>query len=156
MLTFLGRARSGTKRSRKKAEAKKATGGHKGTVYEETYLLNSIKRSLDDRLATLQSEAAAFLPVLMTLGTSSRAHRTAASELQGTLSALEKRIADEVLPHVWHWREREWAAEKADDDRKRDRGEPVPPRNVPDEPERARVERPKLPSTRWQLSILRT
>lgn len=47
------RSSSRTSRSRRRAGLKKAA-GKKGSVYEEMYLLNSIKKSIEVKLAELQ------------------------------------------------------------------------------------------------------
>lgn len=52
---------SKTSGSRRRAALKKAA-GKKGTVYEEMYLLNSLKKTAESRLAELQSAFASLLP----------------------------------------------------------------------------------------------
>ena len=74
-------------RAKQRKEERKRQSGRKGSVHEEAYLHDSLRRLLAERLRTLQLDAAQLLPVLLPLG---GAHRAAASALQGALAALER------------------------------------------------------------------
>ncbi|KAL8292997.1 hypothetical protein RQP46_000691 [Phenoliferia psychrophenolica] len=139
---------SGTSKSKRRGLLKKAA-GKKGSIYEESYLLKSLKKSLEDKLKDFQVDTAGLLPVLLSL--SSTAHRSAAAALQESLAALEVQLAANIV-QLWTWREKEWAEEKLDDLAARDRGETVQKREVEEGLER--IERPKLASTKWRSTIL--
>ncbi|KAM0754229.1 IkappaB kinase complex, IKAP component [Meredithblackwellia eburnea MCA 4105] len=140
---------SKTSRSRRRGNLKKAA-GKKGSVYEETYLLRSIKKSVEDKLGEIQGETAALLPVLLQL--SSVSHRSAAVSLQSSLSQLEAFLADQVEA-VWRWREGEWSREVEEELQAKDRGEFIPKKEEEEE-ELKRVVRPKIAANRWRSSIL--
>ncbi|CEH13826.1 IkappaB kinase complex, IKAP component [Ceraceosorus bombacis] len=74
-----------TAKQRKKEEKKRVT-GKKGSVYEEDYLFESLKKLLGSRLREVQSSTAALVPHLLVL---SGAHRSAASVLSASLSKFE-------------------------------------------------------------------
>ncbi|GAA5870104.1 hypothetical protein JCM1840_003583 [Sporobolomyces johnsonii] len=151
------RSSSKTAKSRRRAGLKKMA-GKKGSVYEEMYLLNSIKKSVEVKLAELQNETAALLPILLTL--SSSPHRTAASSLQSALAALESFLAS-TLSTVWTWRELEWRAEQQEEQRIRDKGDAAllteweaRAKPVEGEDETRRVERPVVPKGKWRVGML--
>ncbi|GJN92512.1 hypothetical protein Rhopal_005542-T1 [Rhodotorula paludigena] len=153
------RRTSRTAGSRKRAALKKAA-GKKGTVYEEMYLLNSMKKSAETRLAELQTETGALLPVLLTLSPTSSEHRAAAFELQRTLSALVSTLS-EAVSTVWDPLEAAWRAEALEEQRVRDSGDPMRvaeweqrPRPVEGEEETKRVERPKVADEKWRIGLL--
>lgn len=50
-----------TAKSRRKEERKKASGGKRGTVWEEEYLLGSLSRTVETRLPSLQSAPTGIL-----------------------------------------------------------------------------------------------
>ncbi|KAI3622987.1 ELP1 [Malassezia furfur] len=79
------RATSRSKAKQKKEQKKKLT-GKKGSIYEESYLLDSVQKLLTTRLGALQRSVGALLPTLLTLST---AHRHAARTLQARVLALE-------------------------------------------------------------------
>ncbi|ORY54599.1 IKI3 family-domain-containing protein [Leucosporidium creatinivorum] len=139
---------SRTARSRRRAGIKKAA-GKKGSIYEETYLLNSLKKSLEVRLAELQGETAALLPILLTLGSSS--HRLAATNLQQELTTLENFLRDSS-DTLWGWREKEWAEESKEEHQLRERGEWVEKPKPEEGTEK--VERPKLAKEKWRIGVL--
>lgn len=176
---------SKTASSRRRAALKRAA-GKKGTVYEELYLLNSIKKTAEVKLGEVQSpslsppslparsrvrhraltssfaphaaETAALLPVLLTLSTTE--HRSAALSLHGALSSLESRLSL-ALDAVWAPREAAWVAERIEEQRVRESGDPVRvaewearPRAVEGEEETRRVERPRLARERWRVGML--
>ncbi|GAA6056745.1 hypothetical protein JCM3770_005875 [Rhodotorula araucariae] len=151
------RRTSKTASSRRRNALKKAA-GKKGTVYEEMYLLNSLKKAAETRLAELQVETAALLPVLLSLH--SAAHRSAALELQAALARLEA-VLTRALAAVWDPLEAAWAAERAEEVRVRESGDPLRAaewdaraRPVEGEEETRRVERPRLAGERWRLGML--
>ncbi|BGP42072.1 Putative elongator complex protein 1 [Rhodotorula kratochvilovae] len=151
------RRSSKTANSRRRNALKKAA-GKKGTVYEEMYLLNSLKKAAETKLAELQTETAALLPVLLALR--SPPHRAAALELQAALSALEAALA-RALSAAWDPLEAAWAAERAEEVRVRESGDPLKvaewearAKPVEGEEETRRVERPKLARERWRLGML--
>ncbi|GAA5883430.1 hypothetical protein JCM3774_004277 [Rhodotorula dairenensis] len=151
------RRSSKTATSRRKAALKRVA-GRKGTVYEEMYLLNSIKKAAETRLAELQGEAAALLPVLLTLD--SKDHRQAAFELQAAVTAFEAFLASAV-DRVWNPLEAHWRDEAAEEQRVRDTGDPAllmeweqRPRPIDGEEETKRVERPKMASVKWRIGLL--
>ncbi|KAK4705712.1 elongator complex protein 1, partial [Phenoliferia sp. Uapishka_3] len=139
---------SRTSKSRRRGQIKKAA-GKKGSIYEEAYLLKSLKKSFEGKLDEIQTDTAALIPALLSLATT--AHRSAAVEVQAALSALESSLATQ-LETIWVWRETEWAEEKAEEVAAKDRGEIIEKREVEEGLER--VERPKLSTTRWKSSIL--
>lgn len=155
-------------------------------MYEELYLLNSIKKTAEVKLGEVQSpslsppslparsrvrhraltssfaphaaETAALLPVLLTLSTTE--HRSAALSLHGALSSLESRLSL-ALDAVWAPREAAWVAERIEEQRVRESGDPVRvaewearPRAVEGEEETRRVERPRLARERWRVGML--
>ncbi|GAA6062845.1 hypothetical protein JCM10212_001851 [Sporobolomyces blumeae] len=151
------RSSSKTARSRKRAGLKKAA-GKKGSVYEEMYLLNSIKKSVETKLAELQAEVAALLPVLLRLSTSD--HRDAATELHADLSAFEKFLTS-VTDRIWSPLEKEWRAEREQEQEVRDKGDALllaeweaRPRPIEGENETKRVERPELAKVKWRIGML--
>ncbi|GAA5993070.1 hypothetical protein JCM10908_003090 [Rhodotorula pacifica] len=153
------RRSSKTAGSRRKAALKRVA-GRKGTVYEEMYLLNSIKKAAETRLAELQGEAGAVLPVLLTLD--SKEHREAAFELQAAVSAFEAFFAS-AMDRVWAPLEAHWRQEAVEDQRVRDTGDPAllmeweqRPRPIEGEEETKRVERPKLAAVKWRIGMLST
>ncbi|WFD30715.1 Putative elongator complex protein 1 [Malassezia sp. CBS 17886] len=81
-------ARSRAKQQKK--EEKKRNAGRKGTVYEEDYLYASVQRLLQERLRTVQCDAARLLPVLVLMGAGALQHARA---LQGELLAFERAAA---------------------------------------------------------------
>lgn len=83
--TRAGRAKA------KKKEEKKKNAGKKGSVYEEAYLYDAVRKLVGARLGALQRQAQALLPVLVTQGAT---HRAAAAALQKRLLALEARAHD--------------------------------------------------------------
>ncbi|BGP57178.1 Putative elongator complex protein 1 [Rhodotorula sphaerocarpa] len=150
------RRSSKTATSRRKAALKRVA-GRKGTVYEEMYLLNSIKKVVEGRHSDLQTDASKLLPVLLSLD--SREHRDAAKELQATLAAFEAFLLATV-DRVWTPMEAHWRYEAAEEQRIRDTGDPVSmmewkqrPRPIEGEEETKRVERPKLPSNKWKIGM---
>ncbi|GAA5956343.1 hypothetical protein JCM21900_006151 [Sporobolomyces salmonicolor] len=151
------RTSSKTAKSRRRAGLKKMA-GKKSSVYEEMYLLNSMKKSVEVKLAELQTETAALLPILLTL--SSSTHRTAAAELQSALATLESFLASTVST-VWTWRELEWRAEQHEEQRIRDTGDAAllarwdaRAKPVEGEQETKRVERPAVPKGKWRVGML--
>ncbi|GAA5945114.1 hypothetical protein JCM3775_000913 [Rhodotorula graminis] len=154
---------SSTRRSSKTASSRrraalKRVAGKKGTVYEEMYLLNSMKKAAEVKLAELQTETATLLPVLLTLR--SPPHRSAALELHSSLASLESTLA-RAISTVWDPLESTWAAEGAEEQRVRDSGDPVRlaeweqrPRAVEGEDETKRVARPKMAREKWRLGML--
>lgn len=144
------------------------------------YLLNSIKKAAETRLAELQGtrfsletlqasgeadisplstgEAAAVLPVLLTLDSSE--HRSAAFELQAAVTAFEAFLTSAV-DRVWGPLEAQWRQEAAEDQRVRDTGDPAllmeweqRPRPIEGEEETKRVERPKMAAVKWCIGLL--
>ncbi|GAA5975319.1 hypothetical protein JCM5350_006430 [Sporobolomyces pararoseus] len=151
------RSSSRTSRSRRRAGIKKAA-GKKGSVYEEMYLLNSIKKSVEVKLAELQAEVAALLPILLTLSSSS--HRSSAFELQSALTAFESFLSS-LVDRIWLPREKEWKEEQAEDQQIRDKGDAsllaeweARPKPIEGEPETKRVERPTLAKVKWKIGML--
>ncbi|GAA5969527.1 hypothetical protein JCM11641_008144 [Rhodosporidiobolus odoratus] len=150
-------SQTGTATSRRRQALKKAA-GKKGSVYEEMYLLNSIKKTAESKLAELQTDTAALLPILMTL--SSRDHRSAAIELQSTLSTFITFFVAS-LDRIWAPREKIWREEREEEQRVRDSGDPMKlaewearPRPIEGEEETKRVERPTVPKEKWRLGML--
>ncbi|GAA6006180.1 hypothetical protein JCM11491_002062 [Sporobolomyces phaffii] len=151
------RSSSKTARSRRRAGLKKAA-GKKGSVYEEMYLLNSIKKTFEVKLADLQAEVAGLLPVLLTL--SSPSHRSSAFELQSALTSLEN-FLESLGDRIWRPREQERRAEQAQEQQIRDKGDPVllaeweaRPRPIEGEVETTRVDRPSLAKIKWKVGML--
>ncbi|BGP18516.1 hypothetical protein JCM10213_002969 [Rhodosporidiobolus nylandii] len=151
------RRSSKTATSRRRQALKKAA-GKKGSVYEEMYLLNSIKKTAEVKLAELQNDAAALLPVLLTL--SSSEHRSAAIDLQSGLAFFITFLLS-ALDQIWTPRERAWREEREDEQRIRDSGDQMRllewearPRPTEGEEETKRVERPAVPKERWRLGVL--
>ncbi|GAA6015095.1 hypothetical protein JCM10207_008729 [Rhodosporidiobolus poonsookiae] len=148
---------SKTAGSRRRQALKKAA-GKKGSVYEEMYLLNSIKKNAEVKLDELQTDVAALLPILLTLSSSS--HRSAAIDLQSALTTFETFLST-TLDTIWTPREAAWRAERAEEQRVRDTGDPLRivewearPRPVEGEEETKRVERPALAKAKWRLGVL--
>lgn len=141
-----------TAKSRRKQAVKKAA-GRKGTIYEETYLLNSIKKAAEAKLAEIQAEAGALLPCLLSLR--GAAMRAAAVGLQARVGQLEVWLGGRV-EEVWAGREGEWAREEAERVERMERGEEVGPRVVWSEVEegRRRVERPVVAKGKWRVGLL--
>ncbi|WFD41450.1 Putative elongator complex protein 1 [Malassezia psittaci] len=81
------RATASRSRAKQKKEQKKKLTGKKGSIYEETYLLESLQNLLAKRLGALQRNVGDLLPTLLTLGPT---HRNAANVLQQRLLALEE------------------------------------------------------------------
>jgi len=174
------RSSSRTARSRRRAGLKKIA-GKKGSVYEEMYLLNSIKKSLEVKIAELQSklhiprlissvadprvswlaaEVAGLLPILLTLSSSS--HRSSASELQSALTAFEAFLVS-LVNRIWLPREQEWKAEQVEEQQIRDKGDAsllaeweARPKPIEGEAETKRVERPTLAKVKWRIGMLST
>lgn len=82
---------AGKSRAKARKEERKKNAGRKGSVYEEAYLHESLRKLLETRLAALQRRTAQLLPVLAPLG-GERAPR-AAQALQTRLLALESHAA---------------------------------------------------------------
>lgn len=155
-----------TAASRRKGALKRAA-GKKGSIFEETYLLLSLKKTYEVKLAELHgrhslhqdliipnassssAEASSLLHILLTLSSSS--HRTAATALQSELSSLEDFLAASIVT-VWTWREEEWAEEKREEIKEKERGEFVE-KGKPEEGTE-RVERPKLAKGSWRIGLL--
>lgn len=157
-------------RSKRRAGIKKAA-GKKGSIYEETYLLNSLKKSLETRLSELQGEFGLFaastcvfadmsahlvaadvaplLPLLISL--TSAPLRAAATELQQELTSLEAFLI-KSSDLVWSWREKEWSEEQKEEWRLRELGQWVE-KGKPEEGTE-RVERPKLAKSKWRVGLL--
>ncbi|SCZ89323.1 BZ3500_MvSof-1268-A1-R1_Chr1-1g01107 [Microbotryum saponariae] len=135
-------------RSKRRAGLKKAA-GKKGSIYEETYLLNSFKKSVETRLAELQTETGALLSALLLLH--STTHRSAAAALQAELASLEDAFRTS-LDHLWSWREKEWATEKHEELRLKARGEWVEKPKPEEGTEK--VERPKMAREKWRIGLL--
>ncbi|KDE09564.1 hypothetical protein MVLG_00459 [Microbotryum lychnidis-dioicae p1A1 Lamole] len=135
-------------RSKRRAGLKKAA-GKKGSIYEETYLLNSFKKSVETRLAELQTETGALLSALLLLH--STTHRSAAAALQAELASLEDAFRTS-LDHLWSWREKEWATERHEELRLKARGEWVEKPKPEEGTEK--VERPKMAKEKWRLGLL--
>ncbi|SCV71454.1 BQ2448_3042 [Microbotryum intermedium] len=135
-------------RSRRRAGLKKAA-GKKGSIYEETYLLNSFKKSVETRLAELQTETGALLSALLLLHSTN--HRSAAAALQAELTSLEEFLRAS-LDHVWSWREKEWATEKHEEVRLKERGEWVEKPKPEEGTEK--VESPKMAREKWKIGLL--
>ncbi|GAA5889329.1 hypothetical protein JCM6882_000709 [Rhodosporidiobolus microsporus] len=157
MASQTSRGTSKTSTSKRRQALKKAA-GKKSSVYEEMYLLNSMKKTVESKLAELQTDAAALLPVLLTLRSSD--HRSAAIELQTGLSSFEAFLSATVST-IWDPLERAWRQEQEEDQRVRDSGDPVRlaewearPRPVEGEEETKRVERPALPKGKWRLGVV--
>ncbi|GAA5833802.1 hypothetical protein JCM3766R1_000102 [Sporobolomyces carnicolor] len=151
------RSSSRTSRSRRRAGIKKAA-GKKGSVYEEMYLLNSIKKSVEVKLAELQAEVAGLLPILLTLSSSS--HRSSAFELQSALTAFETFLSS-IVDRIWLPREKEWTAEQVEEQAIRDKGDAAllaeweaRPKPIEGEVETKRVERPSLAKVKWKIGML--
>ncbi|GAA5885604.1 hypothetical protein JCM16303_001478 [Sporobolomyces ruberrimus] len=151
------RSSSKTARSRRRQGLKKAA-GKKGSVYEEMYLLNSIKKSVEVKLADLQAEVAALLPILLTLSSSS--HRSSAFELQSGLTSFESFLSS-LLERIWQPREQEWKAERIEEQQIRDKGDVMllaeweaRPKPIEGEVETKRVERPELAKVKWKIGML--
>ncbi|WFC97369.1 Putative elongator complex protein 1 [Malassezia yamatoensis] len=81
------RATASRSRAKQKKEQKKKLTGKKGSIYEETYLLESLQNLLTKRLSALQRSVGDLLPTLLTLGPT---HRNAANVLQQRVLALEE------------------------------------------------------------------
>ncbi|GAA6025944.1 hypothetical protein JCM10207_004489 [Rhodosporidiobolus poonsookiae] len=148
---------SKTAGSRRRQALKKAA-GKKGSVYEEMCLLNSIKKNAEVKLDELQTDVAALLPILLTLHSSS--HRSSAIDLQSALTTFETFLST-TLDTIWTPREAAWRAERAEEQRVRDSGDPLRivewearPRPVEGEEETKRVERPALAKVKWRLGVL--
>lgn len=160
-----------TSKSRRRGVLKKAA-GKKGSIYEESYLLRSLKKSFESKLDEIQSssslphlclffyrslyspilfsaETAALVPVLLSLSTTP--HRAAAAALHEALATLEG-FLEKQLDVVWIWREAEWAKEKEEEVRAKDRGEVIERKEVEEGTER--VERPKLAGAKWRSALL--
>ncbi|KAI5477208.1 elongator complex protein 1 [Pseudohyphozyma bogoriensis] len=135
-------------RSKRRGGIKRAA-GKKGTIFEEFYLLRSLKKTVEDKLGELQTEVKALLPILLTLNSS--AHRSAAAELQQELDAFESCLR-KAMDTIWKPREREWAEEKVEEMKAREMGEWV--EKPPPAEGLERVERPKLAKTSWRLGVL--
>lgn len=162
----------------------KRVAGRKGTVYEEHYLLNSIKKVAESRLGEVQSEqrcpvdipdtcahnpfplttlfpaadTSALLPVLLSLD--SRDHRNAAFDLQAAVAAFETFLSS-AIERVWAPLEAHWRYEAVEEQRIRDTGDPAllmeweqRARAIEGEEETKRVERPKLASNKWRIGML--
>lgn len=147
--TMAGTVRSSqTSKSKRRAGLKKAS-GKKGSVYEESYLLNSMKRSVEARLLEIETEVAALLPTLLSLN--SAPQRNAAQVLQSTLTALLDFLTTELSSN-WDWREAEWEREKEDEQDQRERG--VWLEKAPVEEGTERVLRPVWPKKKWRVALL--
>ncbi|BGP02142.1 Putative elongator complex protein 1 [Rhodotorula toruloides] len=156
-LASTSRRTSKTSGSRRRAALKKAA-GKKGTVYEEMYLLNSLKKTAESRLAELQRETAALLPVLLIL--SSAEHRTAAIDLQSNVTSFETFLST-AIDSIWSPLEQSWRAESIEEQRIKDTGDPMllaeweqRPKPVEGEEETRRVERPVLAREKWRIGLL--
>ncbi|GAA5832721.1 hypothetical protein JCM11251_005735 [Rhodosporidiobolus azoricus] len=157
MASQTSRGTSKTSTSRRRQALKKAA-GKKSSVYEEMYLLNSIKKTVESKLTELQTDAAALLPILLTLRSSD--HRSAAIELQTSLSSFETFLST-TLSTIWDPLEQAWRSEAEEDQRVRDSGDPVRlaewearPKPIEGEEETKRVERPTLPKGKWRLGVI--
>ncbi|GAA6031547.1 hypothetical protein JCM8097_006514 [Rhodosporidiobolus ruineniae] len=151
------RKSSRTATSRRRQALKKAA-GKKGSVYEEIYLLNSIRKTVEGKLVELRAEVSALLPILLTLRSPS--HRSAALTLQSALSTFEL-FLQTTLSTIWDPLERTWRAEREEEQRVRDSGDPMRvqewesrPRPVEGEEETKRVERPVWPKGGWRLGVV--
>ncbi|PWN29335.1 IKI3-domain-containing protein [Jaminaea rosea] len=80
-----GSSKKGKKQKKKDAMAKAS--GKKGSVYEEDYLYESLRKLLNERLGAVQDDAARLIPNLVVLGPS---HRLAAHALQQALDRFEE------------------------------------------------------------------
>lgn len=88
----------------------------------------------------------------MLLSLQSTSHRQAAVELQTDLKELEAAIA-QTIDALWTPREREWAEERAAEQREKEQGVFID--RGPIEETLEKVERPVLPSkTKWTLGLL--
>ena len=156
-----------TSKSKRRAGLKKLS-GKKGTIYEESYLLNSMKKAVEVRLLEIESaspflslrstltdelrmiaEVSALLPILLSLN--STPQRNAAQALQATLNELLA-FLDKELSTNWDWREAEWLAETRDEQDQRERG--VWLEKGPVEEGTERVLRPAWPKKKWRVAIL--
>jgi len=144
--------RSKTAKSRRKQAVKKAA-GRKGTIFEETYLLSSLRKAVEGKLAELQAEAAPLLPVLLSVR--GMAQKTAAGALQTRIGELEAFLANKA-DAVWGPREERWKTEESERQERMDRGEEVGPKVVWSEVEegRRRVERGLLSKGKWRVGVL--
>ncbi|WFD06264.1 Putative elongator complex protein 1 [Malassezia vespertilionis] len=86
----LATKQTGRSRAKQKREEKKKNAGRKGSIYEEGYLYDSVRKLLTSRLGTLQLDIARLLPVMTVFG---GAYRTAAKALQDRVLALESNCA---------------------------------------------------------------
>lgn len=149
-------------------------------MYEEMYLLNSIKKTVEAKLVELQSafpalsffprrprltpppplaaDTSALLPILLTL--SSSEHRHAAIALQSTLLTFLAFLSSS-LSTIWDPLERSWRFEREEEQRIRDSGDLARlveweqrPRAIEGEVETKRVERPEVKSWKGRLVVL--
>ncbi|KAM0790761.1 hypothetical protein ACM66B_004611 [Microbotryomycetes sp. NB124-2] len=142
---------SRTAKSRKRASLRKAA-GKKGTVFEETYLLNSIKKSLETRLLELQNETHAVMVGF--LASDNALSRSAAVELQQALSELES-SCETMRERIWSWREAEWAIQDTQASSE-SRGALVTHEGLQSRrPEGAeRVSKPAMAHASWRIAVL--
>ncbi|KAK4047856.1 putative elongator complex protein 1 [Microbotryomycetes sp. JL221] len=142
---------SRTAKSRKRASLKRAA-GKKGTVFEESYLLNSVKKTVETRLLELQNEAHNVITSLLSVHSSP--HHAAAVELQQALSALSS-FTIETVDELWVWREAEWANEARELQDRQDRGDVEGKADLP-LAEAEKVTRPAVAQSQWRISMLDT
>lgn len=170
---------SKTATSRRRQALRKAA-GKKGSVYEEMYLLNSIKKTVEVKLVELQSafssysfsfpvltlavtaaDTSALLPILLTISTSPDSeHLSAAIELQSSLLSFHATLLS-TLSSIWDPLESHWRFEREEEQRIRDSGDAVRlleweqrPRPIEGEVETKRVERPVVAEWKGRLGVL--
>lgn len=95
-----------TSKNRRREEKKRAR-GRKGTVYEEEYLVNSIRRLIERVMAT-KSEVERLIFALVRRGMAERAR--AAEALMADLVAACERCVEDVFPKKVQSEEDEWRA----------------------------------------------